>query len=68
MRTIVSGKNKNSPFVGKEVYLKEILVAVPRILSHLDRDPFSPTYGCFDREYWAWATKEFPNIDLQRAV
>ena len=53
---------------GKEVYRKEILSAIPRILSSQDRDPSSPTYGCFDREYWAWATKDFANIDLQRSV
>lgn len=54
--------------IGKEVYKKEILNAIPRVLSAQDRDPTSPTYGCFDREYWAWATKDFANIDLQRSV
>ena len=50
------------------LYCSLIVAAVPRILSQLDRDPFSSTYGSFDREYWAWATKDFSNTDLQRAV
>jgi hypothetical protein len=52
----------------KEFYRKSIINALPRILSELDRDPLSYTYGSFDREYWAWATKDFSNTDLQRAV
>lgn len=50
------------------LYLEYILGSVPRMLTELDRDPFSFTYGSFDREYWAWATKDFSNIDLQRAI
>lgn len=52
----------------KKVYAEKILDAIPRLLSSQDRDPTSPLYGSFDREYWAWATKDFSNIDLQRAV
>lgn len=52
----------------RELYREIILSAIPRVLTQLDRDPFSITYGCFDREYWAWATKDFSNIDLQRAI
>jgi hypothetical protein len=54
--------------ISSEVYRKYLLTGMPHILSALDRDKYSPTYGCFDREYWAWATKEFANVDLQRAV
>lgn len=50
------------------VYQQCILAAIPRLLSEQDRDETSPTYGCFDREYWAWATKDFSNIDAQRGV
>jgi hypothetical protein len=52
----------------KEIYRNALLSGVRRVLNELDRDPFSSTYGSFDREYWAWATKDFSNIDLQRAV
>jgi len=51
-----------------EIYKKNVLASIPRILSELDRDPFSLTYGSFDREYWAWASKDFSNADLQRAI
>lgn len=51
-----------------KLYKKCLLSGIPHILSHLDRDPHSKTYGCFDREYWAWATKDFTNVDLQRAI
>ncbi len=33
---------------------------MPRILSLLDRNPFSKTYGCFDRGYWFHRTSDFP--------
>lgn len=52
----------------KELYGKLVVSAIPRVLTELDRDSLSYTYGSFDREYWAWATKDFSNIDLQRAV
>ena len=51
-----------------KLYRELLWLALPRILSELDRDPFSLTYGSFDREYWAWATKDFSNVDLQRAI
>jgi hypothetical protein len=38
------------------------------ILSSLDRDPFSKTSGCFDRLFWAWKLKDFPDATLQRMV
>ena len=50
------------------LYCERLIAAAPRIFSQLDRDPFSSTYGSFDREYWAWATKDFSNTDLQRAI
>lgn len=45
-----------------------IIREIPRLLSSLDRCPVSATRGSFDREYWAWATKDFSNMDLQRAL
>src|SRR3990172_1259539 len=51
-----------------EFYRSALLSSVPRILSELDRDVSSVNYGCFDREYWAWITKDFSNIDAQRMV
>jgi|Deesub1362A_J573_1020465.scaffolds.fasta_scaffold03107_4 hypothetical protein len=52
----------------RRFYQAELLREVPRLLSALDRCPTSVSGGSFDREYWAWATKDFANQDLQRAV
>jgi len=38
------------------------------MLSCLDRDPLSKTYGCFDRLYWGWKLKDYADITLQRMV
>jgi hypothetical protein len=42
-------------------YLDEALAQVPRVLTLEDRDPSSPTYGCFDRNYWHYRTQDFPS-------
>ena len=39
-----------------------------RLLSEQDRDPYSPTFGCFDRRYWAWKLVDFPEATFQRNV
>ena len=52
----------------KIYYEQEILKKIPGLLSAMDRCPISETSGCLDREYWAWATKDFANMDLQRAL
>ena len=44
----------------KDILLNEILFQIPRILSHLNRDPTSKTYGCADRLYWQWKFIDFP--------
>jgi hypothetical protein len=44
----------------RDWYLFEAVRGVPRILQMLDRNPLSPTYGCFDREYWHYRTADFP--------
>lgn len=50
------------------VYQKAILASVPFLLSHLDRQESSPTFGSFDRQHWAWANKDFANADFQRGA
>ncbi len=46
----------------------ELLREAPRLLSAMDRCPASASGGCLDREYWAWATKDFSNTDAQRGL
>ncbi len=47
-------------------YRDTIIDEIPRLLSYLDREPFSKTYGSFDRFHWAWNAIEFSNADLQK--
>ncbi len=42
--------------------------ACRRLLGEVDRDPLSPTRGCFDRRYWAWKLADMPEATLQRNV
>ncbi|MGQ4647885.1 hypothetical protein [Lyngbya aestuarii] len=41
---------------------------LPRVLTQLDRDPDSPTFGCFDRNYWHYKIRDFPSSILQQGV
>tara|TARA_A100001011_G_scaffold400424_1_gene514878 strand:+ start:7578 stop:9221 length:1644 start_codon:yes stop_codon:yes gene_type:complete len=50
---------------GKEVYLNYALDQIPRILGNMDRNSFSPTYGCFHRDYWLDKTSDFPDAVRQ---
>lgn len=52
----------------RDVYAKKALQQLPRILSNQDRTPFSPTYGCFHRDYWLDKTSDFPDAVRQFAV
>lgn len=41
---------------------------LPRVLSAIDRDIYSPTRGCADRRFWAWKTVDFADATLQRTA
>jgi hypothetical protein len=46
-----------------------LLATARRLLTLADRDPLSPTYGCFDREFWHYKTlRDFPSGALQMAL
>tara|TARA_Y100000310_G_C20678307_1_gene814379 strand:+ start:1615 stop:3180 length:1566 start_codon:yes stop_codon:yes gene_type:complete len=44
----------------KDILAEKALQEIPRILSLIDKNKFSPTYGCFDRNYWNYRTVDFP--------
>jgi len=46
----------------------QAVLACRRLLSQLNRDPATPTYGCFDRRYWAWKLVDFPEATFQRNI
>ena len=52
----------------RSVYAEKALSQLPRILGNQDRNPFSPTYGCFHRDYWLDKTSDFPDAVRQFAV
>lgn len=37
------------------------LAQIPKILTLQDRNPHSPTYGCFDRNFWHYKIIDFPS-------
>lgn len=39
-----------------------------RVLTQMDRDPHSPSYGCFDRAYWHYKTSDFASGVLQQGA
>lgn len=41
-------------------YTDEALKYLPRLIQMVDRNPYSPTYGSFDRSYWHYRTMDFP--------
>lgn len=44
----------------RERYVQLALPYIPRLLHLIDRNPYSTTYGCFDRAYWHYRTMDFP--------
>jgi hypothetical protein len=41
-------------------YLELGLPYIPRLLHLVDQNPYSKTYGCFDRAFWHYRTMDFP--------
>ena len=54
--------------MSKDLFAREALTQIPKILTLLDRNPHSPTYGCFDRNFWHYKTKDFANGRMQELV
>jgi hypothetical protein len=54
--------------MSKELLAREALAQIPKLLTLLDRNPHSPTYGCFDRNYWHYKIIDFPSGMAQEFV
>lgn len=52
----------------RNVYAQKGLGGIPRLLTLMDRNDFSPTYGCMDREYWLCRSTDFPSSIAQFGV
>ncbi len=49
-------------------FLHAALAQIPVILTLQDRNPHSPTYGCFDRNFWHYKIIDFPSGMSQEFV
>ena len=54
--------------MNKDLFAREALAQIPKILTLLDRNPHSPTYGCFDRSFWQYKVLDFPSGMSQEFV
>lgn len=49
-------------------YRDEALRVARISLSNWNRDPASPSCGCFDRSYWGWKKKDLPDATFQVGI
>ena len=52
----------------KMTYKNSIQEALPRIISMLDREPISQTFGCADRLFWSWKFTDFAGSRFQEVT
>ena len=52
----------------RERYLDGLADGIARLLGAIDRNPFRPTYGCLDRQFWHYRTACFPSEMYQEGV
>src|SRR5687768_17557725 len=45
----------------RDRFAQEALALIPKILTLQDRNAHSPTYGCFDRNFWHYKIIDFPS-------
>ncbi len=54
--------------MGEDSYIRLALVQMHRLLSRMDREKPSKTYGSFDRTFWAWKFTDFSGSRFQEGV
>jgi len=52
----------------RTILQNKIAGQLPRVLTLLDKNPYSPTRGCFDRKYWHYKIIDFPSGMQQELV
>lgn len=50
-----------SSIAPRDLFAREALAQIPKILTLQDRNAHSPTYGCFDRNFWHYKIIDFPS-------
>lgn len=51
-----------------DLFAREAIAQIPKILTLMDRNRHSPTYGCFDRNFWQYKIIDFPSGMSQEFV
>jgi hypothetical protein len=54
--------------MSRDLFAQEAIAQIPKILTLCDRNPHSPTYGCFDRNFWQYKIIDFPSGMSQEFV
>ncbi|MDQ6913393.1 MAG: hypothetical protein M3128_11035 [Verrucomicrobiota bacterium] len=54
--------------MSRDLFAREALAQIPKILTLQDRNAHSPTYGSFDRNYWHYRIIDFPSGMAQEFV
>ncbi len=54
--------------MSRDLFARAALVQIPKLLTLLDRNPHSPTFGCFDRNFWQYKIIDFPSGMSQEFV
>lgn len=49
-------------------YLEQVFRQLPRLLSRMDREPLSHTYGACDRTFWGWKFSDFAGSRFQELL
>lgn len=54
--------------MSRDLFAYEAIAQIPKILTLMDRNRHSPTYGCFDRNFWQYKIIDFPSGMSQEFV
>lgn len=54
--------------MSRDLFAQSALAEIPKILTLMDRNPHSPTYGCCDRNFWQYKILDFPSGMAQEFV
>ena len=54
--------------MAKDLLAQVAIAQVPQLLTLMDRNPHSPTYGCCDRNFWHYKIIDFPSGMAQEFV
>jgi hypothetical protein len=54
--------------MNRDLFARDAIAQIPKLLTLLDRNPHSPTYGCFDRNFWQYKIIDFPSGMAQEFV